>query len=221
MKQVVAVWDLPTRLFHWGLVGLFAGMWYTGSQGGDWLRYHIWCGEGVAVLLLFRMIWGFFGSQTARFSDFLPRPGVIRRYLRGQLSEHQLPGHNPLGGLMVLALILVLVCQVATGLFASDVDSYLYNGPLAHLIDAARSESVTDVHKTLFNLILLMVGVHVAAVLYHRVFKRHHLIGAMLSGRKAFDGEVAPLYFAPLRLALISLLVSAGVVLALVVGAGG
>ncbi|TDR72067.1 cytochrome b/b6 domain-containing protein [Paludibacterium purpuratum] len=220
MKRVVAVWDLPTRLFHWTLVGLFAGMWFTGTQGGDWLRYHIWCGEGVAVLLLFRLVWGFFGSQTARFSDFLKGPDVIRRYLRGRLPEHQQPGHNPLGGLMVLALILVLLFQVSTGLFASDVDSYLYNGPLAHLIASGRSEVLTDLHKGFFNLIMLLVAVHVAAVVYHRVFKRQNLIGAMLSGRKAFDAEVAPLYFAPLRLALLSLALSAGVVVALVLGAG-
>lgn len=221
MKHVVAVWDVPTRVFHWTLVGLFAAMWVTGEEGGDLLRFHIWCGEGIAVLLLFRLLWGFFGSQTARFTDFLKGPAVIRRYLAGQLPEHQQPGHNPLGGLMVLALIVVLLAQVTTGLLSSDVDSYLFNGPLAHLLPSALSESITSVHKLAFNLILFMVLLHVAAVVAHKVFKKQNLVRAMLTGRKQFETEVAPLHFAPLGLALLGLLLSAGAVLGLVLGLGG
>lgn len=216
MKRMFAVWDLPTRVFHWTLVGLFAAMWFTGSQGGDWLRYHIWCGEGVLVLLLFRLLWGVVGSQTARFGDFVQGPTVIGRYLRGQLPANTLPGHNPLGGLMVLALILALLFQVTTGLLSSDVDSYLFDGPLAHLVGAARSETITAIHKLFFDGIVILVAVHVLAVLAHKVLKQENLVRAMLSGRKAFDGEVAPLYFAPLRLALWCLLVAVGLVVALV-----
>ncbi|WP_215782316.1 cytochrome b/b6 domain-containing protein [Paludibacterium sp. B53371] len=221
MKQMVSVWDVPTRVFHWTLVLLFAGMWWTGTQGGDWLRYHIWCGEGVAVLLVFRLLWGFLGSQTARFSDFLKGPGVIRRYLRGHLPEAQQPGHNPLGGLMVLALILTLLFQVASGMLSSDVDSYLFDGPLAHLVSSSASESITSVHKLFFDLIMVLVVLHVAAVLAHKVFKKQNLVHAMLSGRKAIEGEVAPLYFAPLRLALLSLALAVGAVAALVLVVGG
>jgi cytochrome b len=101
MEKMIKVWDAPTRLFHWSLVLLFAGMWFTGEQGGDWLHYHIWCGEAIAALLLFRLIWGVVGSETARFRQFVKGPAAIRRYLRG--GEAEQPGHNPLGGLMVVA----------------------------------------------------------------------------------------------------------------------
>jgi cytochrome b len=218
MNKTVAVWDIPTRLFHWLLVGLFAVMWYSGEQGGDLLRLHIWCGEAVLALLLFRLLWGCVGSQTARFAQFVRGPLVLRRYLAGKLSEAESPGHNPLGGLMVVALLLVLLFQVLTGLFSSDVDSYLFDGPLAHRIAASLSEQITAVHKLSFNLILLLVGLHVLAVLAHKVFKKQNLVRAMLSGRKQIDGEVAPLRFAPLSLAVASLVLSIGLVLALVLG---
>jgi len=218
MKKIVMVWDIPTRVFHWALVGLVAAMWVTGEQGGDWLRFHIWCGEAILALLLFRLIWGVLGSQTARFSQFVRGPLVVQRYLAGKLAEAEIPGHNPLGGLMVVALLLVLLFQVVSGLFSSDVDSYLYDGPLAHWLGSSLSETVTSVHKFSFNLILALVAVHVAAVVAHRIFKKQNLVRAMLSGRKEFDSEVAPLKFAPLSLALASLVVSVGVVIALVLG---
>jgi len=220
MKYVVAVWDVPTRLFHWALVGLVAAMWLSGEVGGDWLRIHILCGEAIAVLLLFRVLWGFVGSQTARFGDFIKSPAVIRRYLSGQLPETAQPGHNPLGGLMVLALIVVLLLQVSTGLLSSDVDSYLYNGPLAHLVSDSLSESITAVHKLTFNLILLLVGVHVLAVAAHRVFKKQNLVRAMVTGRKQFDADVEPLRFAPLGAAIASLALAVAVVIGVVLGFG-
>jgi len=216
MKRMVAVWDVPTRVFHWGLVGLFCAMWYTGKTGGDWLRFHIWCGEAVATLLLFRVLWGVFGSETARFSNFLKGPSTVRRYLTGDLPEAAQPGHNPLGGWMVLVLLLVLLFQATTGLFSSDVDSYLYDAPLAHWVSSSLSESLTAVHKLTFNLILALAALHVLAIVAYRVFKKQNLVRAMLSGRKEIDGEVAPLRFASLRLALASLLLSAGVMATLV-----
>jgi cytochrome b len=84
MTQGVRVWDAPTRLFHWLLVAGFAGMWYSGKQGGDLLQYHIWCGIGIAGLLLFRLLWGVVGSDTARFARFVRGPGAIARYLKGE-----------------------------------------------------------------------------------------------------------------------------------------
>lgn len=220
MKQEVAVWDVPTRLFHWTLVVLFAAMWLTGTQGGDWLRIHIACGEALGTLVLFRVLWGFFGSQTARFSDFVKGPAVLRRYLAGQLPEGEQPGHNPLGGLMVLLLLLVLLLQVGTGLFSADVDSYLYDGPLAHHLDSSLAESLTSVHKLWFDLILALAAVHVAAVAAHKVFKKQDLVRAMLTGRKAIDAPVVPLTFVPAWRALVLLLVAAALVAAVLLGIG-
>jgi cytochrome b len=208
MEKMIKVWDAPTRLFHWSLVLLFGGMWFTGEQGGDWLHYHVWCGEAIAALLLFRLIWGVVGSQTARFSQFVKGPAAIRRYLRGGQAEQ--PGHNPLGGLMVVALLLVLLVQVSSGLFSSDVDSYTFDGPLAKLIASGLSEAVTGFHKLFFNLILLLVAMHVAAIIAYRVLKKQNLVRPMLTGYQPAQGKAVPLYFRGWPVALLSLLLSCG-----------
>jgi cytochrome b len=195
-------------------------MWFSGSSGGEWLRLHIWSGEAVAVLLLFRLIWGVAGSQSARFSQFIKGPQAVRRYLAGDAELVAQPGHNPLGGWMVVLMLLVLLFQAGTGLFSSDVDSYLYNGPLAARIGDTWSETVTGVHKLNFDLLLLLVTLHVSAIAAYRVFKKQNLLLPMLTGRQTVEGEVAPLSFAPLRLALAGVLLSAGLVVALVLGLG-
>jgi len=210
MTKMVKVWDAPTRLFHWSLLLLFCVMWYTGKQGGDLLHYHVLCGEAVGSLLLFRLIWGVCGSETARFSQFVKGPAGIRRYLKGDMAEHEQPGHNPLGGLMVLALLAVLLLQVGTGLFSSDVDSYTFDGPLAKFVASGVSESVTAFHKAFFNAILVLVALHVLAIVAYRLLKKQNLVRPMLTGYKEISGELAPLQFRPWFLALLALLLSAG-----------
>jgi cytochrome b len=208
MERSIKVWDLPTRLFHWSLVLLFGGMWFTGEQGGDWLQYHIWSGEAIAVLLLFRLIWGVIGSETARFSQFVKGPAAIRAYLQGKWTPR--PGHNPLGALMVLALLAVLLVQVGSGLFATDVDSYAFDGPLARLVASELSESITRFHKLFFNVILLLVGLHVTAIAVYRVVKKQNLARAMLTGYQQVDGKMPTLFFRGWPVALFSLLLSGG-----------
>ncbi|MCD4483774.1 cytochrome b/b6 domain-containing protein [Chromobacterium vaccinii] len=210
MSQQVKVWDVPTRLFHWTLVGLFCAMWYCAEQGGEWLQYHIYCGVALASLLVFRLIWGVIGSQTARFSSFVRGPKAILRYLKGELPEREAPGHNPLGGWMVVAMLLALAAQVLTGLFAADVDSYLYDGPLAKHIDSGLAESATGAHKLLFNGLLGLVALHIAAIVVYRVVKKQNLVGPMLTGYKKMAGEKPSLRFAHGALALAALLLSAG-----------
>jgi cytochrome b len=209
MVRMIKVWDAPTRFFHWTLVALFAGMWFSGEQGGDWLHYHVLCGEAVAALLLFRLIWGVVGSETARFSQFVKGPAAIRRYLRGEVVGQQ-PGHNPLGGLMVVGLLAVLLLQVASGLFASDVDSYTFDGPLAKLITSGLSESITGFHKLLFNFILLLVAMHVAAIVAYRVLRKQNLVKPMLTGYQEVSGDVPPLRFRSGLLAVLALLAASG-----------
>ena len=104
MQYRIKLWDAPTRLFHWSLVLLFGVMWWSGETGGDALRLHLLAGYGIAGLLLFRLLWGVLGSDTARFARFVRGPGAMLAYLCGSLPEHRIPGHNPLGALMVLAL---------------------------------------------------------------------------------------------------------------------
>ena len=108
-KQKLKVWDAPTRLFHWLLVLALAFMWYSGETGGNLMAWHLRCGVFILGLVVFRLCWGFWGSDTARFAQFVKGPAQIRRYLGGQLSENEQPGHNPLGALMVLALLAALL----------------------------------------------------------------------------------------------------------------
>jgi cytochrome b len=176
-SKAAAVWDLPTRLFHWPIAGLFAFSWYTAETGRmDWHRLS---GETILGLLLFRLVWGFAGGSTARFAHFVRGPGTVLAYLRGAKTG---PGHNPLGGYSVIALLLVLCTQVGSGLFAVDVDG-LESGPLSYLVDFDRGRQAAHIHHLCFNLLLALVGLHILAVLFYLVVRRRNLIGPMLTGR--------------------------------------
>ena len=132
------VWDLPVRVFHWSLVVLIPLAWWTGEEGKfDW---HSWVGYSLLVLVVTRIIWGVVGSRHARFTDFLRGPGAIRGYLKGEPAAT--PGHNPLGGWAVVALLSVLLLQAVSGLFNSD--DVLYNGPLYY----AASTGFRDTMRT-------------------------------------------------------------------------
>jgi cytochrome b len=181
--QPVVVWDLPTRLFHWTLVVLMIAQWWT-AQSSSTMDWHVWGGYAVLTLVLFRLIWGFAGSETARFSHFVRGPGTtlvyVRALLRGQ-TLHYL-GHNPLGGWSILAMLVLLLVQAGTGLFAND--DILIEGPLYSWVSKSTSNWLTTIHKLNFNLLLLMIAIHVAAVLFYLLVKRENLIHPMLSGSK-------------------------------------
>jgi cytochrome b len=208
----VRVWDLPVRVFHWSIVGLVALSWVSAENG--FLKLHLWSGLALLTLVLFRIAWGVVGSTTARFSDFIYRPGRALAYLaamrRGEHVAHA--GHNPAGGWMVIMLLAVLLLQAGTGLFAND--GVHFNGPLAAQISSALSDRLTSVHGILFNAILLLVWMHIVAVLFYRYVRGEHLIAAMVSGKKP-RREVcadAVLQFAPQRRALAWLALAAGLV---------
>lgn len=221
MQYRIKLWDAPTRLFHWSLVALFGVMWWSGETGGDALRLHLLAGYGIAGLLLFRLLWGVLGSDTARFARFVRGPGAMLAYLRGSLPEHRIPGHNPLGALMVLALLGLLGFQVGSGLFATDVDSFLWDGPLAKLINSDLSEAITGWHKISFKLLLAAVGLHLSAIVFYRLIKHRNLVVAMLSGWQTYASQPPELRFASWKLAVLCALVAAGVVAGVVNGLGG
>ncbi|MBP7582322.1 MAG: cytochrome b/b6 domain-containing protein [Vogesella sp.] len=206
MSNKVKVWDVPTRLFHWTLLAMFVGMWASAENGQ--LQIHTKLGVAMLVLVVFRLLWGVVGSQTARFSDFF-KPCQVKAYLRGEVTENQQPGHNPLGGLMVVALLGALLVQLGLGLFAADVDSYTFDGPLAKLIDSGLAEQVTEWHEIWFNVLLGLVGVHVLAIVAYRKLKNTNLVPPMITGSKTLAGEVKPLRFAPGWLGLVVLAVAA------------
>jgi cytochrome b len=211
----VKVWDLPTRLFHWVQLLLLLGLLFSGYQGGEYLRLHALCGETLLVLLLFRLFWACVGSQTARFSEFVRGPVQVFRYLNGQGSGGGVPGHNPLGGWMVLLLLLVVLLQILSGLCASDLDSYIHDGPLAHHLSALWSERLTWLHLMNVRVILALSLLHVGAIAVYRLCKKQRLLRAMLTGYQDFDAQLDTPAFAPLSRALLCVLLATLLVLAL------
>ena len=206
------VWDLPTRLFHWLLVALVAFSWWSGKN--DRIDLHIWSGIAILTLLVFRLFWGFFGSSTARFANFVRGPRAVFGYLRGQWRGI---GHSPLGALSVVALLAALGLQVGLGLFSSDEDG-LVSGPLAHFVSLDASEEIADLHDDFFNFVLALILIHVAAVLIYRVFGKK-LTGAMISGKAAVDPDAEPMRPGKWWVALICLAVAIGTSRWIVAGA--
>ena len=185
----VLVWDLPTRLFHWLLVALVAVSFATGKIGGNAMLYHEWCGEAILALLMFRVVWGFIGSSPSRFRTFLAGPAAVLRYvltLFRREADHHL-SHNPLGGWSVMAMLLVLLIQAGTGLFAND--DIATAGPLYKWVSKAASDRLTSIHHLNHDLIIILVAVHIAAVLFHLIYKKENLILPMITGIKQREGD--------------------------------
>ncbi len=197
--QKIKVWDVPTRIFHWTLVLAIAFMWYSAEAGGSWLAWHLRVGLFVIALVVFRICWGFWGSDTARFCQFVRGPSAISRYIKGQFNENEQPGHNPLGALSVLALLAALLVQVITGLFAADENTFTNSGYLNALVSEHVGSIFRNFHVQFFNILLLLIVVHIASVLFYLFVKKHNLVHPMLSGYKYLQGQVKPLRFAGIK----------------------
>ena len=212
-QKIVPVWDIPTRLFHWCLAGLVAILWFSGTEGN--LGVHMTAGYILFTLILFRLVWGVAGSQTARFSDFVRGPGTVLNYLCMFMGNKTafFAGHNPAGGWMVMALLLTLTIQGVSGLFSED-NLGIENGPLAQFVSGGAVSWAVYIHTHVTLVILyVLIPVHILAALAYLLVKRDDLIGAMVTGRKKVspDTETKPVWFvSPLR-ALVVLII-AGVV---------
>ena len=183
-RESVRVWDLPVRLFHWLLVISIATSWATAELG--WMRVHFLSGYTILTLLLFRLGWGIVGSYPARFATFVRGPRAALEHLRElRLPPDRVPpvlGHNPLGGWMVVALLLVLLVQAGSGLFTSD--DIMVDGPLVDLASSAAVKAMSTTHRLLFKLIFVLVATHVAVVAAYLVIRRENLIRPMITGHK-------------------------------------
>ena len=201
---LMRVWDAPTRLFHWAIV-LLVTFSYVSVQR-EWIQLHFLSGYAVLALLLFRLAWGFVGSETSRFRQFLRSPVAGLRHLAafGTREPDTEIGHNAAGGWAVLAMLAVLFVQVGTGLFSNnDIDA---QGPLAHDVSKATSNWMTGLHATSFWVVLVA----------YAAFKRHDLVRAMVTGKKRLPANLRQPRFASPVLAAGILLASAGLVWGLV-----
>jgi len=184
----IQVWDLPTRVFHWLLVISVVFLIVSGKTGilFDW---HQTAGVLVLSLLIYRLIWGFWGSTTARFSDFIYSPLQVLNYAKGLLSRkaNLYIGHNPVGGFMVLVMLLLLLFQAITGLFSSD--DILVEGALYSHVTEETAAYLTQLHHMGGEWLLPVVALHIAAIIFYRIYKKHDLLKPMLHGKLEVEAE--------------------------------
>jgi len=185
----IAIWDLPTRAFHWAIVLLMPALWWTAEAHR--MELHLLLGQLTLGLVLFRIVWGVIGSSTARFAGFVKGPRAILAYLGGAKPGI---GHNPLGALSVLILLFLLANVIGLGLFASDEDG-IAPGPLSHLIDFDAARILAERHEQVFWILVGFIGLHVAAILFYLLVRRDNLVGPMIIGgreARAGEGPMAP-----------------------------
>lgn len=173
------LWDLPLRLFHWSLVLAVSTAIATGLKGGEWMELHGQAGLTIVGLLVFRVLWGVFGSTHARFATFWPTPRLVWAYLRGQWQG---VGHNPLGAVAVLLMLGLLATQVGTGLFGND--DIAFTGPLASRVSEDLSLWLTGWHRQLATLLYGVLGLHVGAIVFYVLVKKQDLVKPMFTGKK-------------------------------------
>ena len=185
------VWDAPTRLVHWLFVFCVAFSWWTAEN--DRMDLHYWSGLTLLGLLVFRIYWGFAGPETSRFSKFVKGPRAVLGYLPKLLRPNYRAafGHNPLGALSVAAILIALTMQVTLGLFASDTDG-LESGPLSRYVSYELSKDAGDLHEDFFNILLALIGLHIAAIVFYLIIKRANLIGPMVTGRRRAENAEGP-----------------------------
>ena len=180
----VRVWDPLVRVGHWSLVVAFTVAYVTED---DLLTPHVWAGYVILGLVLLRILWGIVGTTHTRFSDLIYPPPVVLAYRKDHLRQRpaRYLGHNPAGGLMIVALLLGLLSTSLTGLAAYAVEEDA--GPLAGVLAGAPrwlAKALSETHEFFANLTLLLVALHVAGVLFGSWLHRENLIGAMITGRK-------------------------------------
>lgn len=184
MKNTNLVWDLPLRVFHWLFAGAILGSWYTAEQGSDFIDIHMTLGYVTLCLLLFRVIWGFVGPKHARFTQFIAPPKRILHYLKCLKTNQTFysPGHNPLGALMVIAMIVLVSLQAISGLFISD---YIFSsGPYYDQVSDEVVAVMSFLHHHLFDYMIIAIVMHIGAICFYWVVKKQNLVLPMITGHK-------------------------------------
>jgi cytochrome b len=223
-NPTVRVWDGPTRLFHWTLVVLIALSYVTRKVNPD-LTWHMRIGYAILILVTFRILWGFVGSSTSRFSAFAYAPWTAAKYgvdFMLRRPRHFL-GHNPLGGTVVFVMLGLVAAQGILGLFSYDDHDAIDGGPLAGRVAESTVALLTKWHIWLFDIFLVVIAAHVFATFAYAVWKREDLIRPMVTGSKRrghFEDQAEARIASPL-LALLCLILAAAIVLGGITLAGG
>jgi len=185
----IRVWDLPLRLFHWLLVLLVTGSIVTGELGGAWMEWHGRFGYLIIALLVFRIVWGVAGPVYARFASFVTGPSELVAYLKGlkPAEPQRQVGHTPLGAQSIVAMLLALLAQAISGLFAND--EIAFDGPLVRFISRELSETFSWYHTEVnFKIVIVLLALHVGAIVVFRL-RGKKLVGPMITGEVESDAE--------------------------------
>lgn len=187
MAKKYLIWDLPLRIFHWVLVLTILGAWYTSDQDNDLIDYHLIFGYVALGLMLFRILWGFIGTTHAKFKHFIPTPKKLINYVKSQDGQQPTayPGHNPLGSLMVVFMLVLILLQAISGLFMND--DIFTSGPYYGAITGNLEKFFTFFHRNSFNVILAAIALHILAIAFYKVVKKKALVASMITGKKTSE----------------------------------
>jgi cytochrome b len=211
----IRVWDPLLRLTHWSFPLLIAVMWWT-AENHKW-ALHRRTGLVLLGILTFRVLWGFLGPETARFSQFVKGPGRVLAYLRGEPGAGPVIGHNPLGGWSTIALIGAMLLQVSLGLFAGDPYDGM-TGPLNPLVGVTLADTITEAHEAFFNVLLGLIVLHLGAITFYAV-KGNDLVSPMISGTRPPVAGVTGIGPTPRARGVLAVLLAAGLALWIANGA--
>ena len=206
-RRLVVVWDAPVRVFHWLVAALVAAAYATWRL--NWMVWHGWVGEAVLALVVFRLLWGFLGGDTARFSHFIASPRTAVQHLKYAFRREpdRQVGHNPAGSWMVVLLLALLLAEALTGLYvANDIADV---GPLTAAVPARAADAIESAHSILWDVLLAAIALHVLAIAGFAAIKGQNLLAPMITGRKVLPASVAAPRIGSPALAALLLLSSA------------
>ncbi len=190
---MIRIWDPLVRVFHWGLVAVFTLAWLTADGGGTW---HEAAGYAAAGLVGLRLVWGLIGTRYARFSQFVQGPTAVAQYLRQMVRgrEHRYLGHNPAGAAMIAAILVTMSATAFTGWLVAEPTRLAYLPAMPQIVTSAFADSgdhrkrgnrpLKEVHETVADLMLVLIGLHVAGVVFASVRHKENLARAMITGDK-------------------------------------
>ncbi|MBU2978852.1 cytochrome b/b6 domain-containing protein [Alteromonas sp. C1M14] len=208
--QRTLIWDVPTRLFHWLLVISLIAQYLTAEVLENSMQWHFYFGYFTLGLILFRILWGLIGTTYAKLSQCFHSPKAIFNYMKCLLQSDSPAhaGHNPLGGLVVIAMLMLVLTQAISGLFMTD-DIFL-DGPWRAAVGDDTLDVMNYLHRNVFDVILGVIALHIAAIIFYGVYKKQKLASAMIHGKKITTEK--GISSSRLLLALIAAIISAGVV---------
>lgn len=181
------VWDLPVRLFHWLLVLSLFGQWLTVEVLEDAIDIHFYLGYFTLGLIVFRLVWGIVGTKYAKFSNFVAGPKTMLSYINMiRLKQHKpTVGHNPIGGLMLPAVLILVGLQAVSGLFITD--DIISSGPYYDSASKSVKGYMQWLHHNIFDILLGFIVIHLVAIASYKFGLKHELIKPMFTGKKRVD----------------------------------